>query len=301
MARIVRRYFWLVGVATVVICSVFAANAASHVVESRYWVEPSSGAHIEVARVATVAPPADKDGAAIAERNMFCSDCGEVEPGPGPDDRPDLVPLTSLPIKLVATNLAELQGHSFATIRDTSSSGQQGAFWVGDSVPGGGPIEKIGGTQVIFVNSATNRRERLSLFATEKGGSEKQDHKRERDRGQKRPYEDEIKKVGENSFEIDRALVMRLMKNPPRNAGARVRPMEVNGEVKGFKVSAIRRNSLVAALGVENGDVIQAVNGMELTTPDRMLEIYSKLRDLDSFSLSIMRGGKPVTMSYAIR
>ena len=290
---IARRFSWLVGAVAVSLCAYFAAGAAGHVVEARYLVD-SPPPRLAEPRPAP-ARVASKAGGALAARNMFCSTCASVESGPGGPEPDGGIPLTTLPLELVATNLSEPALWSFATIRATSASGQQGSYWLGDSVPGGGPIESIGATQVVFVNDASARRERLSLLSV---APEVAPPRRGRSAS---PYSDQIRKVDATSFEIDRALVKQLMLAPPSDVGARVRPVSADGKVAGFKVYAIRRQSLLAALGVKNGDIIEAVNGMELTTPDKLLEIYARLREADNFEVRVARAGNPVTMRYAIR
>jgi type II secretion system protein C len=295
MAIARRRFSWLGAAVAVSMSAYFAASAVGHFIEARYLVVARAGP-VAAPRRADVRVIASKDGGALVARNMFCSACATVEAGPGPEPEPG-IPLTALPLELVATNLVEPSRRSFATIRATSASGQQGSFWLGDSVPGGGPIESIGATQVVFVNDASARRERLSLLSAAPAAVRKP---RKRGRAAS-PYGEQIRKVDATSFEIDRALVKELMLAPPTNVGARVRPVSTDGKVAGFKVYAIRRQSLLHALGVENGDVIEAVNGMALTTPDKLLEIYGRLRDADNFEVRVARGGKPVTMRYVIR
>jgi len=50
-----------------------------------------------------------------------------------------------------------------------------------------------------------------------------------------------------------------------------------------------------------NGDTINAVNGMDLTTPDKALEVYTKVRDAKRVKLEITRRGKLVTLHYVMK
>jgi general secretion pathway protein C len=56
-----------------------------------------------------------------------------------------------------------------------------------------------------------------------------------------------------------------------------------------------------AKLGLTNGDTLSAINGMELTTADKALEVYTKLREATSLEVEIQRRGKPMTLKYSIR
>jgi general secretion pathway protein C len=50
-----------------------------------------------------------------------------------------------------------------------------------------------------------------------------------------------------------------------------------------------------------NGDTVTGVNGMEITTAEKGLEIYQKVREQNNISISVTRRGKPVTINYTIR
>jgi general secretion pathway protein C len=52
---------------------------------------------------------------------------------------------------------------------------------------------------------------------------------------------------------------------------------------------------------VQNGDVIQSINGFDMNSPDKALEAYAKLRSASSLDLNIERNGQPVSMHYGIQ
>ena len=70
-------------------------------------------------------------------------------------------------------------------------------------------------------------------------------------------------------------------------------PAVKNGKPDGFKLYAIRPSSVYAKLGLTNGDTLQAINGFELTTADKALEVYTKLREATSLEVEVTRRGKP--------
>ncbi len=110
-----------------------------------------------------------------------------------------------------------------------------------------------------------------------------------------------IHRVDDVTYKLDRALLERLLANPMAFAkGARVVPAVKNSKPSGFKLYAIRPGSLFAALGLTNGDTILSVNGFELTSADRALEVYSKLREASALEIEIERRGKRLTLRYAI-
>jgi general secretion pathway protein C len=111
-----------------------------------------------------------------------------------------------------------------------------------------------------------------------------------------------IKKIDDSNYEIDKALVEKVLLNPMAIAkGARVVPSMKNGKPDGFKLYAIRPGSAFAKLGLTNGDTLQSINGFELTSADKALEVYTKLREATSLEVDVTRRGKPVTLKYSIR
>src|SRR5215213_5240809 len=75
------RRTWLVALAAVIACSVFAAHGISSLVEAQY-LEPAPS---QSASLHTLQVPAPDDSTFVT-RNMFCSTCVALGGGPGPAD-----------------------------------------------------------------------------------------------------------------------------------------------------------------------------------------------------------------------
>ena len=78
-------------------------------------------------------------------------------------------------------------------------------------------------------------------------------------------------------------------------------PSVKNGKANGFKLYAIRPSSVYSKLGLSNGDTIHAINGFELTSMDKALEVYTKVKEVNNLTVSVTRRGKPTTLNYSIR
>ena len=81
---------------------------------------------------------------------------------------------------------------------------------------------------------------------------------------------------------------------------ARIVPSFRNGVANGFKLFSIQPGSLYASIGVENGDVIQRINGYEINSPDKALEVYQKLRSSSHITIELERNGRPVRKEYNV-
>ena len=311
MQDLIKRYFWLLGGIVVVVCAVFAAKATSHVVEAKFLGDPEHAPKLTPIAPRTETPVAvrSKDGGQLATRNMFCSDCTPtIDTSKGSD--PSQIAITSLPLALLATNIGPRIEESYATIINTESQ-KQGAYSVSQVVPGATSSGKIKAIHFKYIDFEHNgRTERLVLLGATPPASStpvavaetptlpsdenKDDMQAAVDSG--------IKKIDDSNYEIEKSLVEKVLLNPMAVAkGARVVPSMKNGKPDGFKLYAIRPSSAFAKLGLANGDTLQSINGFELTSADKALEVYTKLRDATSLEVEVTRRGKPVTLKYSIR
>jgi general secretion pathway protein C len=111
-----------------------------------------------------------------------------------------------------------------------------------------------------------------------------------------------ITQVSDTSYNVNRTLLDKVLSNQAElMRAARIIPFEENGRVVGVKVYGIRRSSLLGKLGVQNGDVLRTINGFDLSSPDSALEAYTKLREMDQFSIAMIRRGQPRTMEYSVK
>jgi general secretion pathway protein C len=110
-----------------------------------------------------------------------------------------------------------------------------------------------------------------------------------------------VKKVADNRYEVDRKYIDETLSNLNSVATqARIVPSFKNGVANGFKLFSIQPGSLYSAIGVENGDVIQRINGYEINSPDKALEVYQKLRESSHITIEIERNGQIVRKEYNV-
>jgi general secretion pathway protein C len=110
-----------------------------------------------------------------------------------------------------------------------------------------------------------------------------------------------VRQVAENRYDIERSVIDSTLSNLNTIATqARIVPSFKNGVANGFKLFSIQPGSLYAAIGVENGDVIQRVNGYEINSPEKALELYQKLRESSHVTIELERGGQVIRKEYNI-
>ncbi|ACG71960.1 conserved hypothetical protein [Anaeromyxobacter sp. K] len=110
-----------------------------------------------------------------------------------------------------------------------------------------------------------------------------------------------VRAVSKDKYEIDRKVIDGTLNNLSAiSTQARIVPSFKNGVANGFKLFSIQPGSLYASIGIENGDVIQRVNGYELNSPEKALELYQKLRDSGHVTIELERQGQPIRKEYNI-
>jgi general secretion pathway protein C len=110
-----------------------------------------------------------------------------------------------------------------------------------------------------------------------------------------------VRQVSEDRYEIERKVIDTTLGDLNRVATqARIVPSFKNGVANGFKLFSIQPGSLYASIGIENGDVVQRVNGYEMNSPEKALELYQKLKETGHVTIELERGGRTIRKEYNI-
>ena len=62
----------------------------------------------------------------------------------------------------------------------------------------------------------------------------------------------------------------------------------------------IRPRSLLANLGMKVGDVVSSVNGVELDSPEKALQIFQQLREAKRLTVDLTRGQEKMSFEYQV-
>lgn len=215
--------------------------------------------------------------AIIAERNLFGT-TGKII-------LKDQIDIDALePTKLTLTLLGTVAGgqdFDYAVIEETDKK-KQGLFRVGDTVASATIVKIMRGRVVLRVEG----KDEILSMEEKTGTDEKQDT------GNTAPQTGGPVVV--RKAEIDEALtdVGQLLSQ------ARIQPFFFGGKSSGFIISRIKKGSIFQKMGMQNGDIIQGVNGQPIKSPDELMELYSGLKAGSAIDLSIKRRGKEQDLKY---
>jgi len=82
---------------------------------------------------------------------------------------------------------------------------------------------------------------------------------------------------------------------------AKASPNMVDGELRGFELSRIRKDSIYEKSGLQNADIIEEINGVALTDVAQAIRLLQSLRETPEIELRIVRGGAPMKFTLTIR
>ena len=307
MELLLRKYLWAVDGLVVVLCAVFLARASATAIGGKMQVAGGSAVP-KAARIAAPAPAAPvytKQVEEILNRNIFCSTCppilAKAVTDAGPPPAPPLM-RTSLNLKLLAIMFAPPPADprwSVAIIRDNDDK-SAGPYNVGSTLRDA-VVDDITEDRV-YLTFSGGRREYLDLLdrpqpaapVAAAPAAPVDPLSAELDKG--------IKKIGEHNYEVQRSTLDSLLGNMAALAkGARIVPETKDGKPAGFRLFSIRPDGPFAKIGLLNGDVVSAINGLEMNSPDQALLAYTKLKTANHLSVAIERNGQKITKDYNIR
>jgi general secretion pathway protein C len=311
-----KQYFWTFHLAVLFVAGVLSARAVNGVVAGALRPPPSkllegvAGKPLETAAQKALAPTQR-----FLERNLFGAEREDLTPPPVVADtttpaKADNVSLDNCPdksqlrFKLVGTVVSSVDPASSVAIFTDPSNGQTLALYPGERVDTA-TIREVKWRRVKVENLGHCEFFSLEDDASPTVASAAPPPPAEATGNSDEPkiaLGNNVKKLKEDTYEIPREEIDNVLSNMSAVATqARIVPSFQNGKANGFKLFSIRPDSLYSKIGIQNGDIVQRINGYEMNSPDKALEIYSKLKDSQAITVDIVRRGKAQTMTYQIR
>ncbi len=100
---------------------------------------------------------------------------------------------------------------------------------------------------------------------------------------------------------IDKSLLDHYAKNMDdiyKNIG--IAEVKDGKDLKGFKITFVRKDSHFAKLGVRRDDVIKSINGQEINSYNSAFNMYKNIQNVDNLTLVIQRGKEEMELEYEI-
>lgn len=231
-----------------------------------------------------------------------------------PPPQPKQEVVTALPLKLIGTVVAmEDDPQGSAIIENKSAGALKKTYFVGDEVMDGVVLKTIRRRMVVLENQRAERLEQLHLEEAEQAfrpvsapaARSRADVLAERRNLASRIRATRPAVEGANRiFTFNRAeLISELDANYDQlasNVDVRV-VKDANGNVQGVQASNLSRTPLAQKFGLQEGDIVQSVNGQRIDSLERLYDIIEQNQNTSKFSVELLRGGRKQIFTYHLR
>lgn len=168
-----------------------------------------------------------------------------------------------------------------------SSNGEEKPYAIGDEVTSGARLQDIFPDRVILNRGGKFETLRLNKDAPSK---------------ESLTYQPPPATAG--SAETAQALAQireEILSDPTKASNyLRVQPANVNGQLKGYRIYPGRERETFQQLGLRPGDLVTAVNGIQLDDNQKALQLLGDLSQATAVSLTIERGGQSQTLNLSL-
>ncbi|MEL6339103.1 MAG: type II secretion system protein GspC [Myxococcota bacterium] len=318
IVALLKQYGWLVNLSLIAAGSYFVAGAVNTVVAQSIRVVPSAdeGSPSRAKRPASRRRSGTVSYTRITERNLFgAKKDPEIDPEAaaaleedpdqalGSNYREDDLRSCTVPATLRATLVAEDNPQWSMAVFYDNSSREPTVFSIND-----GANELSDDATLVEIRSraaVVRRRDHFELCSADEqkpAGAAARPVASTVARAASESDGDEVQKTGDNEYLVSKDYIDETMGNLSKVATqARIVPSFKNGKANGFKLFSIKPNSIYQKIGLQNGDVIQKINGYTIDSPDKALEIYSKLKTSRDVNIELLRRGRATSKNYNIR
>jgi general secretion pathway protein C len=230
----------------------------------------------------------------IIEGNIFNAKMrGKEEATPMLQTEVIQAPLPDLRITLIGTVVGE--GDTSYAIIEKQTTREQILYRLGELIENQAKITKIDRDEVVLLMGDTQRRLRLYLEEEQPGtGATGPTGAGTQPEG--------IVKVTPNQWVLDRQEITMALDNLSQLlTKARVVPNFTAGRPDGFRIFSIVPDSFFSKIGLQNGDILQRINGVEVKDPENFMKVFQQLKGEISVTLDLVRNNQKQTFAYEIR
>jgi len=232
---------------------------------------------------------------AIVRRDIF-----NLAPPPA-DTEVENEPLT---VRLVGTSQLS-SGKPYAIIQNANA--EQSVYRVGDMIPDAGQLLAVTATRAVIMHNG--HRTAIEIPRDEGGSAAAVMQQPGTFRGpigpglppnMRRPGAG-VRRLSANRFLLDRSTVNSNLQNvAPLFSQIRAIPNVQNGAANGFQLSEIQPNSIFQQIGLQDGDLLSAINGQPVGDPTKAMSMMQSLQNQSSITLNVVRNGTPMQLQYII-
>ncbi len=196
----------------------------------------------------------------------------------------------------------------FARAMIEDGSRNENSYAIGSSIKGKAIVEAINRDNVILVKSdKTKETLKLPDKTANKGSKKSSKPSRLANRSRRSrvtPENAAMPGRGGSSVSTDMSLgeIREMLQKDPDaiNQVVRISPISRGKKFLGFRVSPGKNRAIFKSLGLKVGDIVTAVDGVQLDSPQKGFQVIEKLATASSINLTVKSGSteRAVTLSF---
>ncbi|MGH8503544.1 MAG: type II secretion system protein GspC [Gammaproteobacteria bacterium] len=200
-----------------------------------------------------------------------------------------------------------------------ASGGSNERFYrLGDAIVGGGVLKAVYADRVILEHNQRMEtlrlpKSRLGLKAADAADASSADGYADAAEAYAAGYDqnlpDAAASYGDSGYlpgaqgGVDLGAVRQQILQDPGRLGDMVQaaPVNENGQFKGYRLTPQGNTQLFEQIGLQEGDIVTAVNGIAIDRPDKGLLALQDLVKADQVSVTLLRNGTEITVEHSLR
>ncbi|AYA66258.1 type II secretion system protein GspC [Alteromonas sp. RKMC-009] len=208
-------------------------------------------------------------------------------------------PETKLNLTLTGVVVSSLKEEATAIIENR---GTQNVYGLGEKIEGtNATLDQVMNDRVIIKNGI--RRETLMLDGVDYDEANRQRTARADDkpRAAAPAPKRRIPPPPQNQVELDEDVASSLRESPADFMDfIAITPKIGDGQLVGYEIKPGKKPDLFQSAGLQAGDVVIQINGLDLTDTQQSKEAMSELRQADTIELTLTRDGEYITLYLEI-
>lgn len=205
---------------------------------------------------------------------------------------------TDLKVRLLGTVVATPASFSSALIADDDRDAEANGYGVGDKIydaevisiePKRVGLKRSDGSIEFLTMDVDDKAPKRTSSSSTASASDGED--------------DGIQEVSEGKYIVARETLDKYMNDMDAlsRMGRALLHKGPDGSYDGYRMSAIRRNSIADKLGIKNGDIVHSVNGMPLNSMSGAMNALQALQSEAEFGFEITRRGQKQSLAYEVK
>jgi len=234
---------------------------------------------------------------AVVRSGIF-GEAGRTKTDAAPPPETPTVEVTRRRLVLLGTMVTGDEWSS-ATIKN-ETQGKTDVYLINEKVDGQVILQEVNRREVILFDPSNNRKEILRMDTEQAAAT------RTRQIAQRQAPRPLARRstVEPNQIEVDKEQFIQDIAENYAEIATQLKPVpytDESGRVTGFTSDNVSKLPFARDLGLQDGDVVQTVNGLTIDSEERVFELAKKFRNTRKFRIGILRNGRPQVITYVLK